>query len=135
MEKLVKSLLVKYGDPTKNSKDLGVIEFNGRKLYTNKLIALKLNRFPKKYLPMVKTIESFCVRKKRGIDEWSTHSWGAAIDINSVDNGMNIPIKQLAKNPGFLSDEFVQMMINLGFDVIPNDRMHFQIRVDDLKGI
>lgn len=49
----------------------------------------------------------FCIRKKRGLDEMSTHSYGLAIDINAHENPLGGESK--------LSPELVGCFVDAGF--------------------
>jgi hypothetical protein len=66
----------------------------------------------------------FNFRKMRGGTEWSTHSWGIAIDINAAWNG-------LGKEPT-MSNRLVKCFTDCGFEWggtwTRKDGMHFQLR-------
>lgn len=66
----------------------------------------------------------FNIRKKRGCDSPSLHSWGVAIDINAAWNGFG-------KEPT-MSPELVECFTDAGFDWgglwAKKDGMHFQIK-------
>jgi len=65
----------------------------------------------------------FNIRKKRGLDSWSLHSWGIAIDINASGNG-------LGKTPS-MDRRLVACFTDAGFEWggLWNrpDGMHFQL--------
>lgn len=73
----------------------------------------------------IKTFDGcFNVRKAKGYDGWSLHSWGIAIDLNAAWNGWN-------KKPQ-MSKELVQCFKDAGFDWGGDwkktpDGMHFQL--------
>jgi hypothetical protein len=66
----------------------------------------------------------FAIRKKRGADSASLHSWGVAVDVNSSWNQMG--------KPSTLSKEFVKCFTDAGFDwgglFSKPDAMHFQLK-------
>lgn len=66
----------------------------------------------------------FNIRKKRGAESPSLHSWGVAIDINAAWNGFG-------KKPT-LSKDFVKCFTDAGFDWggswVKPDAMHFQLK-------
>jgi hypothetical protein len=65
----------------------------------------------------------FNIRKKRGLNSQSLHSWGVAIDVNAFENGLGQTPK--------LSKEFVKCFTDNGFDWggtwQRKDGMHFQL--------
>lgn len=65
----------------------------------------------------------FNIRKMRGLNEWSIHSWALAIDVNAATNG-------LGQKPT-LSWTFVKCFTDAGFDWggtwTRRDGMHFQL--------
>jgi len=130
----------KYNGPKLSGhSDMITTTVNGIHVWTHKLIAQKISKLSQRHAAMIHTAGSFCVRKKRGSDEWSVHSWGAAIDINEADNSMGVPKKILAARKYFLPDSFIDEMVSLGFVVLLNskgenyDRMHFQLKESDIK--
>jgi hypothetical protein len=65
----------------------------------------------------------FNIRKKRGLNSMSLHSWGLAVDMNAFENGLNRTPK--------LSPGFVKCFTDNGFDWggtwKRKDGMHFQL--------
>lgn len=66
----------------------------------------------------------FNIRKKRGLNSFSLHSWGIAVDVNAFENGLNQTPK--------LSSGFVKCFTDNGFEWGGNwrsrpDGMHFQL--------
>lgn len=66
----------------------------------------------------------FNIRKKRGKNSWSLHSWGIAIDINKDTNDYNMKPQ--------MSPELVKCFTDAGFEwggewTNPIDGMHFQL--------
>lgn len=65
----------------------------------------------------------FNIRKKRGLNSMSLHSWGLAVDMNAFENGLNQTPK--------LSPGFVKCFTDNGFDWggtwKRKDGMHFQL--------
>jgi hypothetical protein len=130
--------LKKYGDPTLEKNmvvwdvpghlEVGVIP---KRLYCNKDIIVPLSQAFENLLKTGKVSElktfdgCFNIRKKRGLNSMSLHSWGLAIDVNAAWN-------QLGKTPT-LSSEFVKCFTDAGFDWGGNwksrvDGMHFEIK-------
>jgi hypothetical protein len=66
----------------------------------------------------------FNIRKKRGLNSWSLHSWAIAVDINAAWNG-------LGKEPQ-MTPELVKCFTDAGFDWggkwKRKDGMHFQLK-------
>lgn len=99
------------------------------KIYCNKQIILHLECafleiINRELADQVKTWDGcFNIRKKRGLNSWSLHSWGIAIDINAAWNG-------LGKEPQ-MSPELVACFTDCGFDWggewKRKDGMHFQL--------
>ena len=128
--------LKKYGDPEKENNmilwdiptelEVGVIP---RRLYCNKDLVGPLTNAFKSLIATGKVSElktwdgCFNIRKKRGLNSMSLHSWGIAIDVNAAWNG-------LGKEP-VLSPEFVKCFTDNGFDWggtwKRKDGMHFQL--------
>lgn len=128
--------LKKYGDPTKESHmilwdipsnlEIGVIP---KRLYCNRdmvgpLTEAFTNLINRNKIGELKTFDGcFNIRKKRGLNSMSLHSWGIAIDVNAAWNQLNM-------NPT-LSPEFVKCFIDAGFDWggtwSRKDGMHFQL--------
>ena len=128
--------LAKYGPPEKESNmilwdvppelEIGVIP---KRLYCNKdivgpLSAAFSNIIARGYIAELKTFDGcFNIRKQRGAQSTSLHSWGVAIDVNAAWNGLN-------KEPQ-LSAGFVKCFTDAGFDWggiwKRKDGMHFQL--------
>jgi len=106
--------------------EIGVIP---KKLYCNRAMIGPLtiafrNLIERGCVAELKTFDGcFNVRKKRGLNSMSLHSWGIAIDQNAFENQLN----QVPK----LSKAFVQCFIDAGFDwggyFTRKDGMHFQL--------
>lgn len=100
------------------------------RVYCNKLLKAPLENALKNIIDRCLTDEiktwdgCFNIRKKRGFNSWSLHSWGIAIDINAAWN-------QLGKEPQ-MSPELVQCFTDEGFDWGGDwnrkDGMHFQLK-------
>jgi len=132
--------LKKWGDPTVTTNELkymtvwdvpahleiGVIP---KKLYCNKemigpLMQAFSNIIDRGLINELKTWDGcFNVRKKRGLNSLSLHSWGIAIDINAAWNG-------LGKTPT-MSAKLVKCFTDCGFEWggtwTRKDGMHFQL--------
>ena len=132
--------LKKFGDPTnpKNEAnymvlfdvpthlEIGVIP---KKIYCNKLLVQPLldafeNLIDRKFVNELRTWDGcFNIRKKRGLNSLSLHSWGLAIDVNAAWN-------QLGK-VGTLSNGFGKCFTDAGFYWGKNfkrlDYMHFEL--------
>lgn len=101
-----------------------------KKVYCNKrMVAPLTNAFTKiiarGLVNQLKTWDGcFNIRKKRGANSSSLHSWGLAIDINAAWNGFG-------KTPT-MSKELVACFTESGFDWggewSKPDGMHFQLR-------
>ena len=128
----------KYGEPSATNPcmrmwdvpaelEIGLIP---KKIYCNKDLITPLTNAFKNLIDTgcVKELKTFdgCfnIRKKRGLNSMSLHSWGVAIDFNAFENG-------LGKEPK-LSKEFVKCFTDPGFDWggtwKRKDGMHFQLR-------
>ena len=73
----------------------------------------------------------FNFRKMRAADDWSTHSWAIAIDLDPARNGMNTPLS----NANFSKPEYKPMLdifkkhgFEWGGDLWKKDCMHFQLK-------
>jgi hypothetical protein len=73
----------------------------------------------------------FNFRKMRAANDWSTHSWAIAIDLDPSRNGMNTKITKAQ----FSKPEYKQMIeifkkhgFEWGGDLWEKDCMHFQIK-------
>ena len=128
--------LKKYGDPTlersmvvwdvPTNLEVGVIP---KKLYCNKDMGAPLSQAFKNlidtgFVKELKTFDGcFNIRKKRGLNSMSLHSWGIAIDVNAAWNGLNMTPQ--------LSAGFVKCFTDAGFDWggtwTRKDGMHFQL--------
>ena len=126
----------KYGDPSLESHmtlwdvpselELGTIP---KKVYCNKDMVKHLeqafrNIINRRLVNQLKTWDGcFNIRKKRGAQSQSLHSWGIAIDINAAWNGFG-------KTPT-MSKELIQCFTDAGFDWGGTwkkpDGMHFQL--------
>ena len=131
-----KQALTKYGEPelekfmvlwdVPTELEIGVIP---KKLYCNKDIIAPLTQAFKNLISRGKVSElktfdgCFNIRKKRGLNSMSLHSWGIAIDVNAAWNA-------LGAQPT-LSPEFVKCFTDAGFDWggtwTRKDGMHFQL--------
>ncbi len=129
--------LKKYGAPEKELGmtlwdvpgflEIGVIP---KKLYCNKdmikpLAAAFQALIATGHVKELKTWDGcFNIRKKRGLNSASLHSWGIAIDVNAAWNG-------LGKQPT-LSAGFVKCFTDNGFDWGGTwkrlDGMHFELK-------
>lgn len=128
----------KYGEPAADNPcmtlwdvpteiEIGVIP---KKIYCNKDLKGPLeiafrNLIATGCVDELKTWDGcFNIRKSRGMNSISLHSWGLAVDVNAFENG-------LYKTPK-LSPEFVLCFVNAGFDWGGNfsrkDGMHFQLK-------
>lgn len=129
--------LKKYGQPSESNKcmilwdvptelEIGVIP---KRIYCNKDMVGPLTQAFRKLIDTghVKELKTwdgcFNIRKKRGLNSMSLHSWGIAIDVNAFENGLGVQPK--------LSPGFVQCFTSSGFDWggvwTRKDGMHFQL--------
>jgi hypothetical protein len=130
--------LRKYGEPSASNPcmvlwdvptelEIGIIP---KKIYCNRDLVLPLknafeNLIERGFVNELKTYDGcFNIRKKRGLNSMSLHSWGIAIDVNAFENG-------LGKQPK-LSAGFVKCFTDANFDWGGNwtsrfDGMHFQL--------
>lgn len=139
--------LKKYGPPEKEAAmvlwdvpaflEIGVIP---KRLYCNRDMVAPLTRAFENLIKTgaVKELKTwdgcFNIRKKRGGDSYSLHSWGLAVDLNSSHNQFRKSYEQLVregKTP--FSNGFLQCFRDAGFEcggdwVNTPDRMHFQIK-------
>lgn len=127
--------LKKYGEP---EKEAAMVVFNHtfaipnvpKKIYCNKdlvpLLKVAFSNIVSRGLSgEIKTWDGcFNIRKKRGLNSMSMHSWGLAIDINAAWN-------VLGKEPT-MSKELVKCFIDAGWEWggtwTRKDGMHFQIK-------
>ena len=130
--------ITKYGQPSAKSKYLTLydipieyqIETFPKRLFVNKdlieplttaLLNIKIAGIEKQ----IKTFDGcFNIRKARGTNTWSLHSWAIAIDINAFENKMG--------TKGNLSTKLVKCFKDAGFDwggdwIKRIDPMHFQL--------
>ena len=106
--------------------EIGVIP---KKLYCNRVMIGPLskafqNLVSRGLVSELKTFDGcFNIRKKRGLNSQSLHSWGIAIDVNAFENQLN----QVPK----LTPAFVKCFTDAGFDwgglFSRKDGMHFQL--------
>jgi hypothetical protein len=107
--------------------EIGVIP---KRIYCNKDLVKPLTKAFKALIKSGKVEElktwdgCFNIRKIRGGNLMSLHSWGVAFDVNAFENG-------LGREPK-LSPEFVKCFTDAGFDWGGNwksrkDGMHFQL--------
>lgn len=129
--------LKKYGEPSQSNPwlvlwdvpatlEIGVIP---KRIYCNKDLIQPLEVAFKRLIErgFVKELKTwdgcFNIRKKRGLQSMSLHSWGIAIDVNAFENGLG----QLPK----LSPGFVKCFTDSGFEWggiwKRKDGMHFQL--------
>lgn len=129
----------KFGEPTPEFErnhmvlwdvptelEIGVIP---KRIYCNKLMVDPLkqafsNLIHRGFVKELKTWDGcFNIRKMRGLNSMSLHSWGIAIDVNAAWNGLN-------KTPT-LTLGFVKCFTDAGFDWgglwKRQDGMHFQL--------
>lgn len=132
-----KDCLKKYGNPDAAGKfmtlwdvpdnmEIGVIP---KKIYCNKDLVEPLkqafaNLILRGFVSELKTWDGcFNIRKARGLNSLSLHSWGIAVDVNAFENG-------LGKQPK-LTAGFVKCFTDAGFDWggvwNRKDGMHFQL--------
>lgn len=127
----------KYGEPSLDNPHLVLwdvpteieIGMLPNRLYCNKDMIEPLtqafkNIINRKLVDQVKTWDGcFNIRKKRGLNSMSLHSWAIAVDINAFEN-------QLGQTPK-MSFELVQCFKDAGFDWGGDwtrlDGMHFQL--------
>jgi hypothetical protein len=107
--------------------EIGVIP---KRIYCNKAMIKPLsqafkNLIDRGFVSELKTWDGcFNIRKKRGLNSQSLHSWGIAIDVNAFENGLGIIPK--------LSTGFVKCFTDAGFEWGGYwkrvDGMHFQLK-------
>ena len=133
-----KQALAKYGDPNLQRAmvlwdvpgymEIGVIP---KRIYCNRDMIEPLskafhNLIQTGHVNELKTWDGcFNIRKKRGLNSMSLHSWGIAIDVNAFENGLNQTPK--------LSAGFVKCFTDAGFTwgglwKSRPDGMHFQLK-------
>lgn len=130
--------LRKYGQPSASNAcmvlwdvptelEIGIIP---KKIYCNRDLVLPLknafkNLIERGFVNELKTYDGcFNIRKKRGLNSMSLHSWGIAIDVNAFENG-------LGKEPK-LSAGFVKCFTDANFHwgghwTSRVDGMHFEL--------
>ena len=127
----------KYGEASQSNKwlvlwdvptelEIGVIP---KRIYCNKDLIIPLEQAFKNLISTghvneLKTWDGcFNIRKKRGLQSMSLHSWAIAIDVNAFENGLGQEPK--------LSAGFVKCFTDAGFDWgglwKRKDGMHFQL--------
>lgn len=129
--------LKKYGPPAADNKwlvlwdvpthlEIGVIP---KRIYCNKDLVKPLeqafkNLIDRGYVKELKTWDGcFNIRKKRGLNSMSLHSWAIAIDVNAFENGLNVTPKLSA---GFVKC-FTDASFHWGGSWTRKDGMHFQL--------
>lgn len=133
-----KQCFQKFGEPSASNKcltlfdvpselEIGVIP---KKIYCNRLMVDPLkqafaNLINTGAVNELKTWDGcFNIRKKRGLQSMSLHSWGLAIDVNAFENGLGQTPK--------LSLKFVKCFTDAGFEWggtwTRKDGMHFQLK-------
>ncbi len=135
-----KQCFAKWGDPLTRADEgkymvmwdvptnleIGVIP---KRIYCNRAMIQPLtqaftNLIQRGFVNELKTWDGcFNIRKMRGLQSMSLHSWGIAIDVNAFENGLNATPK--------LSSGFVKCFTDAGFDWggtwTRKDGMHFQL--------
>lgn len=127
----------KYGPATPDNKNLVLFDVPSeleigvipKRIYCNKDLIEPLkkafkNLIERGFVSELKTWDGcFNIRKMRGLQSMSLHSWGVAIDVNAFENGLNQEPK--------LSTGFVKCFTDAGFDWggtwKRKDGMHFQL--------
>lgn len=133
-----KQCLDKFGEPSASNKcmtlfdvptelEIGLIP---KRIYCNRYLVEPLKQAFKNLIDTgnveeLKTWDGcFNIRKKRGLNSMSLHSWGLAVDLNAFENGLNQTPK--------LSKEFVKCFLDAGFEWggtwTRKDGMHFQLK-------
>lgn len=130
--------LSRFGDPRLNEGkhmtlwdvpahlELGTIP---NKLYCNALMVAPLskafgNLIAAGFVDQLITWDGcFNIRKKKGGNSASLHSWGVAIDINAAWNGYNKPVTM----PRAFADCFITAGFDWGGTWTVKDGMHFQL--------
>lgn len=138
----------KYGEPSESNKwltlwdvpsdlEVGVIP---KKIYCNKDLVKPLeqafrNLIQRNKISELKTWDGcFNIRKARGKNFMSLHSWGLAIDCNAQSNPLGLTREQIkAKGLTPFSEEFLQCFRDAGFECGADwkgrpDFMHFQLK-------
>lgn len=142
--------LAHYGDPsTKAFRDAYIVLYTfpdwlakifppyaGKPVtrqYVHKALIAPLEAVFKELLStgLYKELKSFdglwVVRLKRGINEYSIHSWGLALDLNASRNPLGV---KWGSKPGMFSASFLAVWRKHGFtcgaDFSRGDAMHFQ---------
>lgn len=123
--------LKKYGQPSTDNKSLvlwdvpsaleiGVIP---KRIYCNKDLVKPLetafaNLIKTGCVNELKTWDGcFNIRKKRGLNSMSLHSWGLAVDVNASSNPLGLTREQIvAKGLTPFSEEFLQCFRDAGFN-------------------
>lgn len=144
-----KDCYTKYGEPSDKSPfmvlwdvpeelEIGVIP---KRIYCNKDLIAPLegafrNLIQRNLVGELKTWDGcFNIRKMRGLQTMSLHSWGIACDMNSFANPLGLTEEQIkAKGLTPFSQEFLQCFRDAGFDVGADwkkrpDGMHVQLQI------
>lgn len=139
--------LTKYGQPSASNPcmvlwdvptelEIGIIP---KKIYCNRDLVLPLktafkNLIERGFLNELKTYDGcFNIRKKRGLNSMSLHSWGIAIDVNAFSNPLGLNREQIiAKGLTPLSEGFIKCFRDAGFNCGADwqkrpDFMHFEL--------
>lgn len=103
-------------------------------IYMNKFAAASLDVVLLELLStgLIKELKTYdgChnVRLKRGINEYSIHSWGLALDFNALLNALGV---KWGSQPGMFSKAFLDVWRKHGWvcgaDFSRSDAMHFQM--------
>lgn len=116
--------------------EIGVIP---KRIYCNKDLIKPLtqafrNLIDRGYVDELKTWDGcFNIRNKRGLNSWSLHAFGIAVDMNAFSNPLGLTRAQIeAKGLTPFSEDFLQCFRDAGFDcgadwIKPCDSMHFQL--------
>ncbi len=142
-----KDCLARYGPPSEKNPcmtlwdvptelEIGIIP---KRIFCNKDLIAPLtqalkNLIERGYVSELKTWDGcFNIRKKRGLDSWSLHSWAVAVDWNAFANPLGLTVAQIiAKGLVPFTEGFLQCFRDAGFDCGGDwktrpDRMHFQL--------
>lgn len=130
--------LAKYGAPSEHNACMTLWDVPGhlevgiipKRIYCNHDMILPLSNAFQSLIRTnavkgLKTYDGcFNIRKKRGLNSPSLHSWGIAIDFNAFENGLGMRPK--------MSPDIVQCFKAAGFDWGGDwqrmDGMHFQLK-------
>jgi hypothetical protein len=127
----------KYGQPAADNKNLVLFDVPKdleigaipKRIYCNKDMVEPLTRafknlIEREFVGELKTWDGcFNIRKMRGLNSMSLHSWAIAVDLNAFENGLGVTPK--------LSAGFVKCFTDAGFEWggtwTRKDGMHFQL--------